>query len=228
LLNEFDRVFLELFSSPPPEYNGTPDPETADIIPFSSVPSAAPARPQFAVNAAQANPMPFSSVPPQFTPPDISSAGFTLDRTLPVQFTPAHDQIAQPFLQISRTPAETDDIDDALNETNEALQFFMNTDTQRQIDEIRDLTNRISAERFKEHANIDILLATLIDSILQILNGGGEIPNGGGGNFFELLNRERTVKLDDALTDFDFFNNNPYKDKAERRLAKIEAKKNKR
>jgi hypothetical protein len=71
------------------------------------------------------------------------------------------------------------------------------------------------------------LLANLIDSVLRILNGDGDTVKDDE-NFFELLNKERAVRLDDALTDFDFYNDNPYKDKAERYLAKIEAKKNRK
>jgi hypothetical protein len=94
---------------------------------------------------------------------------------------------------------------------------------EEQLQKINDVTNRISAERFNPGANIDVLLADLIDSILQILNGSTAEDD-----FFRLLNEERTVKLDDALTEFDFYHDNPYKNKAEKYLAKLEAKKNKR
>lgn len=94
---------------------------------------------------------------------------------------------------------------------------------EKQLQKISDVTNRISSERFNPNANMDVLLADLIDSILQILNGSAAEDD-----FFRLLNEERTVKLDDALTEFDFYRDNPYKSKAEKYLAKIEAKKNKR
>ena len=95
------------------------------------------------------------------------------------------------------------------------------TTSNEKLRQIAQVVDRISAERFNPSAQIDILLADLIDSVLQILSG-----NSTGDDFFKLLNEERSVKLDVALADFDFYNDNPYKTKAEKYLAKIEARKN--
>ena len=47
-------------------------------------------------------------------------------------------------------------------------------------------------------------------------------------DFFEILATNKNLKLDEALSGFDFFDNNPFRQKAEKKLKKIEAKKNKR
>ena len=46
-------------------------------------------------------------------------------------------------------------------------------------------------------------------------------------DFFQLLNQDNNTNLDQVLTDFDFYLDNPYKKKAEKILSKIEARKNK-
>jgi hypothetical protein len=107
-----------------------------------------------------------------------------------------------------------------------ALKYY-DTDPDEKLQRIAEVTNRISAERFGDKPQFDILLADLIDEILRILNDS-ECDGGSGDSIFSLLNKERSVKLEDALMEFDFFQNNPYKDKAERYLAKIEARKNRR
>jgi hypothetical protein len=90
------------------------------------------------------------------------------------------------------------------------------------LDKIITLATQISVERYSENYNPEICLANLLNAILA--DGTGE---NGCDNFFELLNKERGVELPEALTDFDFYKNNPYKNKAEKILSKIEAKKNK-
>ena len=45
-------------------------------------------------------------------------------------------------------------------------------------------------------------------------------------DFFQLLNQDHDINLDEALNDFDFYLNNPYKKKAEKMLSNIEARKN--
>ena len=47
-------------------------------------------------------------------------------------------------------------------------------------------------------------------------------------DFFEILASSRDVKLEEALAGFDFFDDNPYKAEAEKRLAKIKRKRDKK
>jgi organic radical activating enzyme len=98
------------------------------------------------------------------------------------------------------------------------------TELQNKLDKIRAAAARLSTERYINGNSPEILLANLIDIILCEMDG----TENEGNDFFELLNKERTVGLDDALTEFDFYKNNPYKTKAEKILTKIESKKNKR
>ena len=88
------------------------------------------------------------------------------------------------------------------------------------LDRIITLAAKISAERYGVNYNPEICLANLLNVILTDGKDYNE------DNFFELLNEERNVELPEALTDFEFYKNNPYKRKAERILSKIEARKN--
>ncbi len=95
-------------------------------------------------------------------------------------------------------------------------------DANTRLSRIEDLATKISAERYNPNYNPEICLANLLDLILT--DGVSEREED---NFFELLNKERNLKLNEVLSDFDFFNDNPYKEKAEKILSKIEARKNK-
>ena len=89
------------------------------------------------------------------------------------------------------------------------------------LDRVIALATKISAERYGANYDPETCLVNLLDLILK--DGG---INCDDDNFFELLNQERNVALPDALTDFEFYVNNPYKTKAEKILSKIEARKN--
>lgn len=95
-------------------------------------------------------------------------------------------------------------------------------DNSTKLQKIEALATEISAERYSPHYNPEICLANLLNFILS-----DDANQGDSDNFFQLLNQERNVDLTEALNDFDFYLDNPYKKKAEKILSKIEARKNK-
>lgn len=98
-----------------------------------------------------------------------------------------------------------------LNENNPA----------QKLDEIKSLAVEISAERYSPNYNPEVCLANLLNYILSDDNQDRQ------NDFFQLLDQDHNLNLDQALNDFDFYLNNPYKKKAEKILSKIEARKNK-
>ncbi len=95
-------------------------------------------------------------------------------------------------------------------------------DDSTKLQKIEALATEISAERYSPHYNPEVCLANLLNFILS-----DDSEQGDADNFFQLLNAERNVDLTEALNDFDFYLDNPYKKKAEKILSKIEARKNK-
>ena len=89
------------------------------------------------------------------------------------------------------------------------------------LNKIEALATEISAERYRPNYNADVCLANLLNFILS--SDDQDMQH----DFFQLLNQEHNMNLDQALDDFDFYLNNPYKKKAEKILSKIEARKNK-
>jgi hypothetical protein len=89
------------------------------------------------------------------------------------------------------------------------------------LNKIKSLAVEISAERYSPNYNPEICLANLLNYILSA--DDQDLKN----DFFQLLDQDHNLNLDQALTDFDFYMNNPYKKKAEKILSKIEARKNK-
>ena len=96
------------------------------------------------------------------------------------------------------------------------------TDSDAKLQKIEALATEISAERYSPNYNPEICLANLLNFILS-----KDLTPEMEDNFFQLLNQERNVDLNEALNDFDFYLDNPYKKKAEKILSKIEARKNK-
>jgi uncharacterized coiled-coil protein SlyX len=104
---------------------------------------------------------------------------------------------------------------------------------------IQEFANTASSARYLQGAQPEVLLANLIAQILTESSAMSELKpvepavsahaSGiSGDDFFEILAGSKELKLDEALSGFDFFDNNPYKSKAEKRLKKIEAKRAKR
>jgi len=103
---------------------------------------------------------------------------------------------------------------------------------------IREFANRASSVRYLKDAKPEVILANLITQILSEADEMDKLKpvrpvcsaadEKKAEDFFEVLAGSRELKLDEALSGFEFFDNNPYRVKAEKRLAKIESKKNKK
>ena len=97
---------------------------------------------------------------------------------------------------------------------------------------IRECTNRASEARYLKDAEPEVLLANLIMQVLEETSAMEKlkpvVTTIDDSDFFEILAGSRELKLDEALEGFEFFDNNPYKLKAEKKLAKIQARKEKR
>jgi len=105
--------------------------------------------------------------------------------------------------------------------TNEYKETSDEVSASQKLKEIEALATKISSERYSSNYNPEICLANLLNYILSSENQDME------NDFFQLLNQENSSDLDQVLTDFDFYLDNPYKKKEEKILSKIEARKNK-
>ena len=112
--------------------------------------------------------------------------------------------------------------DSAVDQQPTIFERTIVADNSTKLQKIEALATEISAERYSPHYNPEICLANLLNFILA-----NDTDQGDDDNFFQLLNQERNVDLTEALNDFDFYLDNPYKKKAEKILSKIEARKNK-
>ena len=106
---------------------------------------------------------------------------------------------------------------------------------------IRKWANNASEARYLKQ-DVDAILASLItqtlaetDKLEELKPLGADAVSGSpdvrplvADDFFEVLATNKNLKLDEALSGFDFFDNNPFRQKAEKRLKKMEAKRNKR
>jgi hypothetical protein len=125
-----------------------------------------------------------------------------------------------------------------LNEYATAVpQFKSEIDSLRErLYNIMGYANRASEQRYLQDAQSEVILAHLIMQILdetadidELKPLVSDLESGllNGDDFFDILANNKELKLDEALSGFDFFDNNPFRQSAERRLAKIERKKNK-
>lgn len=101
------------------------------------------------------------------------------------------------------------------------------------LENVKDFANRASEQRYLKGQNIEVLLANLITQILTETNDidkqkplktSSKAAGNRGEDFFEVLASTKELKLDEALEGFEFYEQNPYKSKAEKKLAKMEAK----
>ena len=100
------------------------------------------------------------------------------------------------------------------------------------LSNLRDCANRASEARYLKDAQAEVLLANLIAKVLtesaDLEKLKPVIAEEGEDDFLQILASTKELKLGDALEGFDFFDNNPYKTKAEKKLEKIKTKKEKR
>lgn len=102
------------------------------------------------------------------------------------------------------------------------LQDASKAERELKLQKIEAMAAEISSERYSSNYNPEICLANMLNLVLS-----KNIAQADENNFFQLLNKERKIDLGEALNDFDFYLNNPYKKKAEKILSRIEARKNK-
>lgn len=101
---------------------------------------------------------------------------------------------------------------------------------------VRDWAEAASKARYLPGTDPDAVLANLIAQILVESDKIDELKpvvsepeknKDASNDLFELLTYSRGVAMDEAFQGFDFFDNNPYKKQAEKKIAKIQ-KRNKR
>ena len=100
------------------------------------------------------------------------------------------------------------------------------------LSNLRDCANKASEARYLKDAQPEVLLANLIAKVLTESSDLEKlkpvVASENEEDFLQILASTKELKLDDALEGFDFFDNNPYKTKAEKKLEKIKTKKEKR
>jgi len=100
---------------------------------------------------------------------------------------------------------------------------------------IRGWTEAASKIRYLPNTDPDAILANLIDQVLLESNNIAElkpvhptkVEQLESEEVFDILAKARDVKIEEAFEGFDFYENNPYKESAEKKLAKMEKKKKK-
>ena len=126
------------------------------------------------------------------------------------------DKFDRDFFEIREKSAE----ETKYEETMERVKMVFN-DTEK-LNKILLHTNEASAARYMASNTPEVILANLIMQILTAIEG-----EDADNDLLKLLAQEN-IKLEDALESFEFYKNNPYKDKAEKKLAELEEKKRKR
>lgn len=133
-------------------------------------------------------------------------------KSLIIPFTETETYVVASELNEEKKDFSDNKIEAAATNTDDLIQ---------KLNRIEALATEISAERYSHNYNPEVCLANLLNYILS--DNNQDMNN----DFFQLLNQEHDMNLDQALNDFDFYLNNPYKKKAEKILSKIEARKNK-
>lgn len=103
---------------------------------------------------------------------------------------------------------------------------------QEKLDRILTATNNASRERYLSNNDHEAILARLIMQIYSVTEdedegcpacsdeSEGEVFHKSD-SFFEILTSARETELEKVLSGFDFYENNPYREMAERRLEKL-------
>lgn len=103
----------------------------------------------------------------------------------------------------------------------------LGNELEERLTKIREYANAASEQRYLK-GDCEMILANLIMQVLEETDKtlGAQSTVQKVEDFFEVLAANRELKLDEALEGFDFFDNNPYKAKCEKKLAKLERKRN--
>ena len=89
------------------------------------------------------------------------------------------------------------------------------------LGKIRDFTNQASQARYLATHDSEVILANLIMQILNQTDGEGCDDIVEHFNFWE---NSKDLKLEEALVGFEFYDNNPHRERAEKMLAKLNRK----
>ena len=101
-------------------------------------------------------------------------------------------------------------------------------DVQERLDKILEATNQASRERYL-NSDHEAILARLI---MTIYGTEKELPVPAveyhkSDSFFEILTNSRKDEVEEVFSHFDFYNQNPYREIAQRRLDKIKKRRDK-
>ena len=91
------------------------------------------------------------------------------------------------------------------------------------LQRILGYTNYASNERYMSNSTPEVILANLILQILSEIAGDTINPNDDL-QVFQSLSRSKKFNLDEALCGFEFYENNPHREKAERSIARLRKK----
>jgi len=100
-----------------------------------------------------------------------------------------------------------------------------NAELTDRLDYIRDITNDASAARYMGAYDTDIILNDLISKVLDAVEGVEPEVESATQEFFTAMLKAPQKELEQIFEGFEFYENNPYKDQAERALAKLRRKK---
>ena len=98
-------------------------------------------------------------------------------------------------------------------------------DLRARLVNVRNMANAASQARYLATQTHEVILANLIMQVLNETNMSNESFSEDS-FFFDVLASSRELKLEEALEGFEFFDNNPYKEKAEKYLARIKKRRN--
>ena len=104
-----------------------------------------------------------------------------------------------------------------------ALQIELN-DLRARLYAVRDMANAASQSRYLATQTHEVILANLIMQVLNETNLESSPQDDENSFFFDVLASSKELKLEEALEGFEFYDNNPYKEKAEKYLARIKRK----
>jgi hypothetical protein len=144
--------------------------------------------------------------------------------------TPTHENS---FL--TRFEAEFRKIMDEINTYSSVIPQYKteNESLRERIDNIRAWAEAASKLRYMPDADADAVLANLITHILAESDNLSELKPAApskqelrntSNELFQMLSNSRNVEIDEAFKGFDFFEENPYKRAAEKKIAKIKRK----
>jgi len=112
-----------------------------------------------------------------------------------------------------------------------------NASLRERIANIRGWAEAASKVRYQSGADVDAVLANLITQILLESDKMDELKpvtpkpvdkKNISEDLYQLLTTSRNVAMDEAFQGFDFYDNNPHKKEAERKIQKIQKRKKKK